>query len=241
MIILQEPKLSDFIQCPYLPLKKLRFVYAYLTELNEEEIDSFLSTGWRKFGIYYFKPECGVCRDCIPLRVIVDDFVPSRSQRRILRKNSLIEVKFSDLNYRKEIYDIYKNHSLIKFGKDTDTEDFISSFYNPSCPCLQSEYYLDGKIIAVGFIDVTAEALSSIYFAYNTDFEDYSLGTFSVLKEIEFAKSLGLKYYYLGYYIEDNKSMSYKNRFFPNEKFNWETGSWIKDNKEKEIDQQKEV
>ena len=241
MIVLQETKLSEFIQCTYLPEKKLRFAYAFLTDLDGKEINFFLSTGWRKFGIYYFKPECGQCRDCIPIRVNVNDFLPSKSQRRTLRKSSPIEVKFSDLNYNEEIYEIYKNHSEIKFGKETDREDFITSFYNPSCPSLQSEYYLDGKLFAVGFLDITSEALSSIYFAYNTDFEDYSPGTLSIIKEIEFAKSLGLKYYYLGYYIKNNNSMSYKNRFFPNEKFNWETGLWIKDIKEKEIDRQNMV
>jgi arginine-tRNA-protein transferase len=241
MIVLQETKLSEFIPCTYLPEKKLRFAYSFLADLNEKEIDSFFSNGWRKFGIYFFKPECGDCQDCIPLRVIVNDFHSSKSQRRVLRKGSLIELNFSDLNYKEEIYDIYKMHSLIKFGKETDREDFISSFYNPSCPSIQSEYYLNGKLFAIGFLDVSSEALSSIYFAYYPDFEKYSPGTFSVLMEIEFAKSLGLKYYYLGYYIKNNKSMSYKNSFFPNEKFNWGSGLWIKDIKEKEIDQQKVV
>jgi leucyl-tRNA---protein transferase len=241
MIVLQETKLSEFVQCPYLPEKNLRFVYTFLAELNEEEIESFLSTGWRKFGIYYFKPECGSCIDCIPIRVLVNEFIPSKSQRRILRKNSHVEVKFSDLDYKDEIYNIYENHSRVKFGKETDREDFITSFYTPSCPSFQSEYYLDGKLFAVGFLDVSNKALSSVYFAYNTDFEKYSPGTYSVLKEIEFAKSLGLKYYYLGYYIKNNKSMSYKNRYFPNEKFDWESGLWIKDINEKEIDQQNMV
>ncbi len=241
MIVLQETKLSEFMQCAYLPEKKLRFAYSFLAELNNEEINSFLSNGWRKFGIYYFKPECGECRDCIPIRILVNEFIPSKSQRRVLKKSSSVVVKFSDLNYKEEIYDIYKTHSEVKFGKDTDREDFISSFYNPSCPCIQSEYYIDGKIIAVGFLDVSTEALSSIYFAYYPEFETYSPGTLSILKEIEFAKSNGLKYYYLGYYIKNNSSMSYKNRFFPNEKYSWKNGLWILDNKEKEIDQQKVV
>jgi arginyl-tRNA--protein-N-Asp/Glu arginylyltransferase len=241
MIILQETKLSEFMQCAYLPEKKLRFAYTFLSELNEEEIDLYLSSGWRKFGIYYFKPACGDCSDCIPIRVVVDDFVPSKSQRRVLRKGSLIDVKFSNLNYKEEIYNIYKTHSEVKFNKETDMEDFISSFYNPSCPTIQSEYYLDGKLFAIGFIDVSSEALSSIYFAYYPDFEKYSPGTLSVLKEIEFAKTSGFKFYYLGYYVEKNKSMSYKNRFFPNEKYSWERGLWVLDIEEKEIDQQKEV
>ena len=95
-----------------------------------------------------------------------------------------------------------------------------------SCPSIQSEYYLDNRLIAVGFLDVSNISLSSIYFIYNTEYMKYSPGTLSILREAEYAASIGLPYYYLGYYIEENKSMSYKNSFRINEKMNWESEAW---------------
>ena len=82
----------------------------------------------------------------------------------------------------------------------------------------------------MGFIDVSANALNSIYFIYRDEFTKFRLGTFSAIKEAEYALSLGLKYYYLGYYIENNLKMSYKNSFHVNEKMDWDTGNWFHEN-----------
>jgi arginine-tRNA-protein transferase len=92
---------------------------------------------------------------------------------------------------------------------------------------MQSEYYIDDKLAGVGFIDISSNSLSSIYFIYSSGFKKYRLGTFSALKETEYALSLGLKYYYLGYFIEKNSSMAYKNSFHINEKMDWESGKWL--------------
>jgi len=92
---------------------------------------------------------------------------------------------------------------------------------------MQSEYYLGDRLAAVGFLDVSTEALSSIYFIYHNDFLHYSPGTFSVLREAAFAASIGLQFYYLGYYVRENKSMAYKNSFHQNEKMDWLSGAWL--------------
>lgn len=226
MIKLCETKVSHLVECPYLPEKEMQFKYFFAKGLNESELDHYLSRGWRKFGLYYFKPECPGCTDCIPIRIPVEDFKPSRSQRRILKKSPQIEVKFNRLQFREEIFELYKDHSLNRFGKESDIEDFMNSFYMESCPTMQSEYYLEDELIAVGFLDYSEHGLSSIYFIYNTSFSDLNLGTYSILREIEITRSLGLKYYYLGYYIEENRSMCYKGNFRPHETMNWETEEW---------------
>ena len=128
--------------------------------------------------MYYFRPKCDDCYDCIPIRVLADKFKPTRSQKRILKKNSEITVKFNPLKYSDKIYEIYRDHSENRFGKETDIEDFIANFYSESCPSLQSEYYLNDELIAVGFLDMSNKSLSSIYFIFKTCYEKYSLGTF---------------------------------------------------------------
>ncbi len=229
MKLLSEPQVSEESPCPYIEGKKWRFNYFFAVDVTAEELDVILSRGWRKFGMYYFKPVCGECRECIPIRVIADEIIPSKSQRRALRDCQDVRVEFRELEYRDEIFEIYKDHSHFKFNKESDENDFRSSFYTRSCPALQSEYYIDDKLAAVGFLDVSSNALSSIYFIYKNEFAKYRLGTFSALKESEYALSLGLKYYYLGYYIENNSSMVYKNRFHVNEKMDWNTGDWLRE------------
>ena len=227
MKLLREYRISEESDCSYLKEKKMRFAYFFAAELSPQELDMLLSTGWRKFGLYYFKPACKDCRECIPLRVKAKELILSKSQRRIIRDCRDVRVDFKDLEYRDDIFDVYKDHSYNKFGKDSDKEDFYNTFYTQSCPSMQSEYYVNNKLAGVGFIDISSNALSSVYFVYKTEFSKLRLGTFSVISETEFALANGLSYYYLGYWVEKNKSMAYKNSFGINEKMSWETNLWI--------------
>lgn len=229
MILLQEPRYSMFSPCSYFPELMWRFIYLYADSVSGEELEQLLEIGFRKFGNYFFRPHCETCWRCVPLRIPVREFRPTKSQRRVAKICSGVEVRFRDLEYRDEIFEIYREHSLSRFGKESDKDEFVASFYAGSCPGLQSEYFLDGKLAAVGFIDRSSESLSSVYFVYNTAYERYRLGTYSVIKEVEEAASLGLSYYYLGYYIEENHSMAYKGHFHPNDKYDWEGQRWIRE------------
>lgn len=230
MKLLSEPLLSEETPCSYIKGLKWRFNYFFAVNVSAEELDVILSRGWRKFGMYYFRPSCKDCRECIPIRIKTSELIPSRSQKRVLKECRDVRVEFKELEYRDEIFEIYKDHSLNRFNKSSYEEDFYNSFYTQSCPAMQSEYYLEGELVAVGFLDQSSNALSSIYFTYKNDYSKFRLGTFSALKETAYAQSLGLDYYYLGYYIEKNPSMAYKNSFHINEKMNWNTGNWIHEN-----------
>jgi len=226
MILLQDVKTSPLSPCHYLPGETWKFEYFFAKGLNQNELEWFLSRGWRKFGLYYFRPACPTCRKCVPLRVLVHDFTLTRSQKRLVRKNMGIRESFGPLNYSQRVYEIYRDHSG-RFEKDiSDPPEFISSFYTESCPSLQSEYHVGETLAAVGFLDHSSHGLSSVYFVFDTSFSRYSFGTYSIIREIDYAKELGLSYYYLGYYIAECSKMAYKYRFHPCEIYDWESGIW---------------
>jgi len=229
MILLCRPSLSSEALCPYIESEICRFQYFFAQDVSGPELEELLCRGWRKFGLYYFRPVCEKCRKCIPIRLKTDGINVSKSQKRVLKKGALIRTEFREPEYRDEIFELYKIHSEERFGKDADYEDFITSFYTKSCPSIQSEYYLDNKLIAAGFLDRSHISLSSIYFIYDTKYLKYSPGTLSILREAQYTASIGLTYYYLGYYIEENRSMSYKNNFNINEKMDWDTEKWNPD------------
>lgn len=226
MRLLSEPAHDQLEPCPYLPDRQKRYRYFYALEVSAAELDELLQAGWRKFGPYFFRPDCPDCRNCIPLRVPVAAFVPSRSQRRVLRRNLDLEVRFGPLQLTDEVYRIYREHSAGRFDQSTSLEEFATSFYLPSCPALQSELYLNGAQVGVGFLDVASGGLSSVYFSYDPQFEGRSPGIFSVLREVEQARRLGLGYYYLGYYVPGSPRMAYKDRFRPREHYDWQSGRW---------------
>jgi arginine-tRNA-protein transferase len=226
MILLQQPALTSENSCPYLDNKECRFSYFFAHQLDGYELEELLSHGWRKFGLYYFRPRCQ-CSECIPIRILAQKFTLSREHRRISRKNDDVKVHFKALEYRDEIYDMYKEHSLARFGKIADKrESFIDSFFVPSCPSAQSEFYLDGNLVAVGFVDISDKALSSVYFIYRTSVTKRRMGTFGMIQEIEYARKSGLEFYYPGYYIKDNARMNYKGHFHPAQHYDWRGQRW---------------
>jgi leucyl-tRNA---protein transferase len=219
-------KLDNFSQCPYLKDQKSRIEYFFATSVSAAEFNDKLESGWRRFGYFFFRPNCAVCFQCIPIRINTAAFVPNKQQRRVIRKNIRTRVQFSNLRYSDEIYEIYKEHSHDRFNQDTTKDHFVESFYTNAVPALQSEYYIDNQLAAVGFIDLSHIALSSVYFFYKSKYTAYSLGTLSVIRECALAHSMGRKYYYLGYYVQNNRRMQYKNKFHPHELYNWETDLW---------------
>ncbi len=233
MNLLADIQLSNFQDCPYLPDRQMRLAFFYANEVKKSELNALLSCGWRKFGIYYFRPKCENCCNCIPVRVPVASFSMSKSQRRIWNRNSDIEVNFEKEAPIDKLYEIYEEHSKKRFGTVADRSEFEFNFFIESCPSFFSLYYLDGMLVAAGFLDFSSNALSSVYFIYRPPLMNRGLGNFSILKEIEKTKDLGLHHYYLGYYVQGNSRMQYKTRFRPFEWYSWETGNWEMDNLEK--------
>lgn len=227
MLLLSEPTIAEPVTCPYLPDRQFSQEYFFALQLTTQDFGHLLRNGWRRFGTFFFRPNCNGCSECKPIRVRVHDFKPTKSQRRVIKKNRDTRTGFNDLTYDQGLYDIYKEHSADRFDKDESPQHFQETFFNPYVvKASQSEYFQGDTRFALGFLDHGDDGVSSVYFTFTTPFSNLSPGTYSVIREIEWAKELGLSYYYLGYYIEENKSMRYKGRFEPYELMDWETGEW---------------
>jgi arginine-tRNA-protein transferase len=226
MVLYHDLTISNPVSCPYLENKTFTQAYFYAGEVDYNEAEILFSTGWRKFGYFFFRPVCVQCRNCIPVRIPVEKLSLSKSQNRLARKNTSTQVQFLPLEFDEEVFEVYKEHSVERFGKKVDRDEFIHNFCTISCPSLLSKYYINGTLAAAGFLDISSQGLSSVYFVFRTQFQHLGLGNYSVIREAEQARSMGLKYYYLGYYVVDNRIMEYKTRFLPYETYNWNTEQW---------------
>lgn len=230
MNVYVRPTDAEIVACPYIDGKKFTQKYSVLKDLSLGEFEMLLTNGWRHFGYFFFTPNCLNCNSCTPIRTDIKRFNPSKSQRRNLRKNTdKVCVEFVPLKYSDELYEVYKKHSKVKFSQETSRKDFKESFFSDAISgnSIISLYRLDSKLIGVGFIDLSEDGLSSVYFCYDTDYSSLGLGVFSILKEIEYGRSLNKSYYYLGYYIEGNGSMEYKSRYTPSEILDWTQAKWV--------------
>ena len=192
-------------------------------------MEGYVSSGWRCFGLQHFRPVCD-CRECLSIRIPVAEFKPSKSQRRILKKNTDVDISVGPLRYREEIFALYTEHSRSRFQKDPGTEqEFITQFYTPSCQGAQSEFRIGGKLAGVGFLNISEQGISSVYFVYRDGLLDRSFGIFSMLAEIEFAKQQGLSFYYPGYWVRENPRMNYKGTLRPRQIYHTDRGVWMPD------------
>lgn len=223
------------VPCPYLPDRLFTQQYRFGFDLTPEEWGADLAQGWRRFGTYFFRPACGGCRACTPLRVLTRELRPTSSQTRVLRRNDDLDLRVRPLAYDSELFEIYRDHKR-RFtdpaddepAEEPDEDDFRASFFEPGAPALLMEYRHQGRLLAWGFCDQAAEGLSSVYFAFRPEEGRRSLGTYSVFAESAWARDRGLPYYYLGYWIAAAPRLAYKGRFFPHEIYRWDQNLWVR-------------
>lgn len=210
--------------CSYLPTERACFDYRVCQDLDADNFGELLRRGWRRFGLNLFRPICAACSKCRPIRVVVADFHPSKSQRRILNRNTHISVTMGPPSITHDhirLYDAYHLDMAQRRGwpeKTTTSEEYFAGFIGTRYDFARELLYWDGdRLVGVGLIDVTPAGLSSAYFFHDPDWRDLGPGTFSALVELQIARQLNVPHVYLGYWIEQNQSMAYKARYRPHE------------------------
>ncbi len=216
--------------CPYLPDRRATLpghAFVQPGSLPPAEYDQLLSENFRRAGVVVYRPQCRGCSACRSLRVPAATFAPTRSMRRVLRRNTDVSVRVAPPDPSMESYDVYRRYLEQRHDR-TMSDDFVSfaSFLYVS-PTLTQEitYRLGDRLLAVSIVDRVPSGLSSVYVYFDPDFSDHSPGTFTALWEIDYCRREGLPYYYLGYHVAGAQAMEYKARFRPNEILD-ETGKW---------------
>ncbi|MEZ5428273.1 MAG: hypothetical protein R2747_18535 [Pyrinomonadaceae bacterium] len=203
----------------------------YTLEISPRQMDILLSHGWRHFGTHFFRYSIGIygnqVRRVIPLRIRLEDFTLSKSLRRIIKKNSDLQPIIRPVFISSEKEELFEHHKCrFNYGIPGSIYDFLSfSPSNVPGEALEISVYRAGKLIAASFFDVSERAVSGIYAMFDTEESARSLGIFTMLLEIEFARLNGKAFYYQGYCYEGNSFYDYKKRFRATEQFDWK-GNW---------------
>jgi len=210
--------------CMYLPDRMAKMQYRFGRRMTAEKFERLLARGWRRFGSTVFRPDCPACSACRSLRVCVDDFAPSKSQRRTIRRNANVRVEMRPISVTPQhiaLFNAYHADMHDRRGWPQETineEEYWLTFADGACDfAREMQYYRGDALIGVGLVDLLPNSSSSVYFYHDPAWRPQSPGTFSMLTEIEMARRAGRRHHYLGYWIAENQSMAYKSRFRPHE------------------------
>ncbi len=206
--------------CSYLPEKLARSQVATPGHLvDTDAYGKLLQAGFRRSGAFTYRPYCDHCRACVPVRIIVDEFTPSRAQQRARKRHQHLVATRHELYYHPQHYALYLRYQAQRHcggGMDRDSREQYRHFL------LQSnvnsrliEFHENDQLRMISIIDELPHGISSVYTFFDPDVPGASFGTHNILWQVQQCRALGLPYLYLGYWIRQNRKMNYKANFQP--------------------------
>jgi arginine-tRNA-protein transferase len=198
-----------------------------------EFMDMLWAAGWRHFGRYFFRYTSqpgheGGSQLITPLRIDLGSCAFTKSQRRVLRKNAGLRCEITSARIDEELRSMFRRH---KQRFKHNIPETLETFLGPDpeqgpCECRMVRVYDEGQLIAASFFDVGLLAASSVYGLFEPSHSKSSLGIFTLLQEIEYCRSTGLRWLYPGYATREPSAYDYKKQFRGTEWLDWESGEW---------------
>ena len=221
--------------CGYLPKKLAQSLIATPHHLVDADVYSgLIQQGFRRSGKFSYRPHCEGCNACIPVRVVLRDFVPNRSQKRAYKQHADLSTHVIPLGYHESHFALYSSYQATRHSDDhlkkqaeahrtaqiqNEADEYRHFLCQSNVDSAMVEFRdTNNQVKIVSVIDVVNDGVSAVYTFYDAAESKASYGTHSIMWLVEWTKLLGLPYFYLGYWIADSQKMAYKQAFKPQQK-----------------------
>lgn len=211
--------------CPYLDGRQARLPMRLpVRALSGRELDERLAEGDRRHGAFLYRPSCPSCTACQAIRLDAQDFPLRRSHERVLKRGDReLRMQIGDPIADDERLGLYEKHKVERglvsgTGEPLDLRGYEGFLVDRCVRSVELRYYLNDELVALAVTDRGDRSLSAVYCFWDPAHKNLSLGTYSILKQVQLARSWGLRWVYLGLFIEDNDHMRYKKRFLPHQR-----------------------
>lgn len=215
--------------CGYLEARQAQSLIAAPHHLIDSRVYSeLIQLGFRRSGKFAYRPHCENCNACVPVRLPVQQFQSTRTQRRAWKHHAGLTTEVRDLHYSEEHFRLYRAYQRARHtggGMDADgAEQYRNFLAQSNVNTVLVEFREDGVLRMVSVVDCVRDGLSAVYTFYDCNIAGASYGTYSILWLIDWCRQLQLPHLYLGYWIAESRKMAYKQGFQPLEALL--EGSW---------------
>lgn len=215
--------------CSYLPDREAVMLFADPNKVvDTETYGRLIDYGFRRSGDNVYRPHCRSCTACVPVRISVDEFLPSRSQRRTWTRNQDLRVSSGHADFGEEHEQLYYRYQLSRHDPkvgEKDVVDQLGFLRSRNIKTWFTEFRLDGQLLMVAVIDEVPQGLSAVYTFFDPQVSKRGLGNYAVLNLIDQCRERDLCWLYLGYWIKESPKMSYKEKYQP--LYAYIKGSWV--------------
>lgn len=210
--------------CSYLPGRTATTLFVDPREpLDAEKFAHFMRIGFRRSGDLVYRPHCRECQECVPVRIPADQFAPNRAQRRAWQRNRDVAVEPCPAIFKADHFELYQRYQRGRHPgggmDDPDPQKYIGFLASRQIDTVFYEMRVGTRLLGVAVVDHLPDGLSAVYTFYEPAEQERGLGTFAVLWQVQQARTLGLPWVYLGYWIAESPKMSYKSNFRPLEAY----------------------
>jgi arginine-tRNA-protein transferase len=218
------------VPCPYGQPHEHRALYFVSESCEGARYEEAMKDGWRRSGLVFYRNRCSECCEaCVPIRVDAENIEPGKTQRRIIRMNEDLSVSAARASFEAEDYALFMKYMRTRHpeeAKEFDEMTYYRAYVaSPVETAIVRYRTTDGRLVALSWLDALADGFSSVYFAFDPDEARRSLGVYSVFAESAILRSLGKRWYYLGFWVSACRKMAYKSGFRPHQIA--KDGEWV--------------